>query len=157
MKTRIALAMASVALLSLPAMAQTPQKHTPAAQATAAASQLYQMKPGQWRGTKLTGLNVYNNNNEKIGDVKEIILDRTGKIDAIVIGAGGFLGMGVHDVAVPFQQVKWLDDARDHQPVSGSSNPPRSERSAYRGYPDHAVVNMTKDQLKALPEVRYEQ
>ena len=152
MKSRIALAMASVALLSLPAMAQTVQT----TQAVAAASQLYQMKAGQWRGTKLTGLNVYNDNNEKIGDVKEIILDRTGKIDAIVIGAGGFLGMGNHDVAVPFQQVKWLDEARDHQPVSGSSNP-RSERSVYRGYPDHAVVNMTKDQLKALPEVRYEQ
>ena len=98
--------MASVALLSLPAMAQTVQT----TQAAAATSQLYQMKAGQWRGTKLTGLNVYNNNNEKIGDVKEIILDRTGKIDAIVIAAGGFLGMGNHDVAVPFQQVKWLDE-----------------------------------------------
>ena len=31
----------------------------------------------------------------------------------------------------------------------------RDAREAYRGYPDHAVVNMTKDQLKALPEVRY--
>jgi hypothetical protein len=26
---------------------------------------------------------------------------------------------------------------------------------AYRGYPDHVVVNMTKDQLQALPQVRY--
>ena len=30
-----------------------------------------------------------------------------------------------------------------------------NDRDAHRYYPDHAVVNMTKDQLKALPEVRY--
>ena len=73
---------------------------------------LYQMKAGQWRASKLDGLDVYNTNNEKIGDISELILDRGGKIEAIVIGVGGFLGMGEHQVAVPFDKVQWVDQPR---------------------------------------------
>jgi ribosomal 30S subunit maturation factor RimM len=48
---------------------------------------------GQWRASKLIGLNVYNNDNEKIGGITELIADKSGKLDAVVVGAGGFLGM----------------------------------------------------------------
>ena len=160
MKTRFTLALLSAALISLPAMAQTsaPAKHPATAQTAAASGPLYQMKAGQWRATKLTGLDVYNANNDKIGDIKELIVDRSGRIQSVVVGAGGFLGMGEHDVAVPFQQVKWVDQPRDRNAASGSSNPPRdnaARNDEHRWYPDHAMLNMTKDQLKKLPEVRY--
>lgn len=49
---------------------------------------------------------VYDNNDNKIGDVKDVLVDKDGKITALIIGAGGFLGMGDHDVAVPFSAVK---------------------------------------------------
>ena len=196
MKTRLALALAGAALIALPAAAQTtvtPDTKTKAEADKAPA--MYEMKAGQWRATKLAGIAVYNNNNEKIGDVNELIVSRDGKVEAVVIGVGGFLGMGEHLAAVPFDKVKWLDTPRE-QTVgtrttttttgSGTSTQPATpptpstadrtttttttERpaatttttaantrpaDAYRGYPDHAVVDMTKDQLKALPEVRY--
>jgi sporulation protein YlmC with PRC-barrel domain len=58
---------------------------------------------GQWRASKLIGLNVYNNDNEKIGGITELIVDKSGKLDAVVVGAGGFLGLGEHDVAIPYR------------------------------------------------------
>jgi len=51
-----------------------------------------QEKPGQWRASKLNGLDVYNNDNEKVGDIREVLFNRDGKAEAVVIGVGGFLG-----------------------------------------------------------------
>jgi PRC-barrel domain len=50
-----------------------------------------------WRSSKLVGLNVYNDQNEKLGDISEILLDKSGKVDGVIIGVGGFLGMGQHE------------------------------------------------------------
>ena len=71
-----------------------------------------QEQPGQWRASKLEGLDVYNQNNEKIGDISELIVDSSGKIQAVVIGVGGFLGMGERDVAVPMDQIKFVNEPR---------------------------------------------
>jgi hypothetical protein len=49
------------------------------------------------------GINVYNDNNEKIGDIQELIIDKSGKVDNVFLGVGGFLGMGEHYVAVPME------------------------------------------------------
>ena len=222
MRTTLALALMGAALISVPATAQTAgsadtTRPTPtAAGANAAASPLYEMKAGQWRATKLDGLNVYDPRNEKIGDINELIVGRDGRIAAVVVGVGGFLGIGEHNAAIPFDQVQWVDEPRqsdrrrrtwrqhyrhDGHLDAGTGGPRRRDRpagaangertvatdthvdqrtgtavttttterpagttttadrrdarDAYRGYPDHAIVNMTKDQLKALPEVRY--
>jgi sporulation protein YlmC with PRC-barrel domain len=111
---------------------------------------------GQWRASKMIGLNIYNDDNEKIGDIAELIVDRTGKLEAIVVGAGGFLGIGEREVAVPYDQIKWV-----FTPVpspSTSTGPTTSGTAITSGerhsYPDHAVLSMTKDQLKAAPEFK---
>jgi hypothetical protein len=46
------------------------------------------------------GLDVHNQANEKLGDVNELILDKDGKVSAVVIGVGGFLGMGEHTTSL---------------------------------------------------------
>jgi len=165
MKTHLALALAGAALIALPAAAQTTATPDTTTKAQAdKAPAMYEMKPGQWRATKLTGVNVYNNNNEKIGDIKELMTDNGGKISNVVIGVGGFLGMGEHDVAVKFGELKWVD-----APVKSttSSNTTRGDTTTTgaasnttantkdRNYPDHAVLNATKDQLKSMPEFKY--
>lgn len=154
-----AIALLSTTLLAGGALAQTNSTKAPEAKSTTAVSM---HKEGQWRSSKLVGLNVYNNNNEKIGDINEIILDKSGKVDDVILGVGGFLGMGTHYVAVPFDKLTWVD-----QPVRTSSTTPtttgtatsaadRSARpSSEKWYPDHAVYNATKDQLKALPEFKF--
>jgi sporulation protein YlmC with PRC-barrel domain len=46
-------------------------------------------------------VNVYNEANEKIGDINDVVLDKSGKVEKVVLGVGGFLGMGEHYVASP--------------------------------------------------------
>ena len=58
--------------------------------------QCYQHKEGEWRASKLAGVDVYNEANEKIGDINDVILDRSGKVANVILGVGGFLGLGEH-------------------------------------------------------------
>jgi len=66
-----------------------------------------QERPDVWRSSKLVNLNVYNQNNEKVGDVNDVLVNRDGRVEAVVIGVGGFLGIGEHNVAVPFGALQW--------------------------------------------------
>ena len=52
---------------------------------------------------------MYNEANEKIGDVNDVILDRSGKVSNVILGVGGVLGLGEHYVAVPFDKLTWVD------------------------------------------------
>jgi sporulation protein YlmC with PRC-barrel domain len=112
---------------------------------------------GQWQASKLIHMNVYNAQNEKIGDIKELMLDKNGKVNTVAIGVGGFLGMGERDVAVKFDQLKWSNEP----PKAASSGAGTTTGSAQsqanrdRNYPDHAVLDATKDQLKAMPQFDY--
>lgn len=54
----------------------------------------------------LIGETVVNENNQSIGEVTDLITDKDGKIVALLIGAGGFLGIGEKDVAIRFEDVK---------------------------------------------------
>ena len=104
------------------------------------------------RHLKLIHMNVYNGQNQKIGDIKELMLDKSGKIANVVIGVGGFLGMGEHDVAVNFDRLKWSEAAAT---TTGSSQPATKSQKSDRNYPDHAVLDATKDQLKSMPNFDY--
>jgi sporulation protein YlmC with PRC-barrel domain len=118
----LALALLGTTLIAFPALAQTnpPAGSTtaPPAGSTAAPAQMgggnwmTQEQPGQWRASKLEGLDVYNQSNEKIGDISELLVDSSGKIQAVVVGVGGFLGMGERDVAIPFDQIKFVNEPR---------------------------------------------
>jgi sporulation protein YlmC with PRC-barrel domain len=57
-------------------------------------------KPDQWLASKFKGTNVMSADNQKIGDVSDILFDKTGKIEAFVISVGGFLGVGAKEVAL---------------------------------------------------------
>jgi sporulation protein YlmC with PRC-barrel domain len=123
-------------------------------------------RDGQWRASKLIGVNVYNEANEKIGEIEELIVDKSGKVDNVVLGVGGFLGMGEHYVAVPMEKLKWVNEPvrtsstttapADKSTVGEANRANRPQRAAdEKWYPDHAVFNATKDQLKAMPQFKY--
>jgi sporulation protein YlmC with PRC-barrel domain len=160
MRTTTLAAILAAALLSSSALAQTPT--TPPAKDTPAAAEV-KAKGAHWRSSKLIGVNVYNDQNEKLGDVNEIILDPAGKVMGYVIGVGGFLGMGEHDILVEPTKIKFVNE-----PVRAASNPQAtgpnaaptntrnvSNTTADRWYPDHGVLSATKDQLKAMPQFKY--
>jgi hypothetical protein len=77
---------------------------------------------------------VRNNAGENIGDVNELILANDGKVRAVVIGVGGFLGMGERDVAVAFNSLKITRDEDNDELITvdaskeALSNAPQWER-----------------------------
>jgi sporulation protein YlmC with PRC-barrel domain len=85
------------------------------------------------RTSKLVGSKVYNNANQNIGSIDDIILKPDGSMDEVVLSVGGFLGMGDKYVAVPFSNLKITRD--------GSSL--------------KIVTDGTKDSLKALPAYQF--
>ena len=80
--------------------AQKTQPMPPAAGAKDSKQFVTQQASDQWLATKFKGTDVIGSNNEKIGDVNDILFDRNGKVMAYVIGVGGFLGIGSKDVAL---------------------------------------------------------
>lgn len=66
----------------------------------------------QWLASKMIGKSVVGAGNETIGDINDVLVDRTGRLEAAVIGVGGFLGIGEKQVAVPFAA---LEMTRSHE------------------------------------------
>jgi len=167
--------LAGSALLATVAFAQSPTTpaETSKAPAPATASDMSSSYKGTWRASKMVGLNVYNDSNESLGSINDMLTDKSGNIKAVVIGVGGFLGVGEHLVAVPMDKVKFVTEpvaytssssapgagggAGGARPGSttttGAATPPASKPNPW--FPDHAVFSATKDQLKSMSEFKY--
>src|SRR5690349_5492447 len=170
MQKVLAAALLSVAVFSAPAYAQTAQPTDRAAPAaTTAGSQEKMALKGNWRASKLMGLDVYNEANEKLGDINELIVDKNGKVDAVVIGVGGFLGMGEHDIAVTMDKLKFVEEpvrtssttttttttGTATAPANSTATTTSRANNANDWTPDHAVMSGNKEQLKAMPQFKY--
>ena len=141
-----------------PAAAQDKASPTPAAaenKSGAKAEFVMSQKPDQWLASKFKGTDVLGADNQKIGDVSDILFDKSGKIEAFVVSVGGFLGIGAKDVALPpsaFQVVKGQANESDKLKISMNKdelksaanfepyNPPRTTGS---GGPGGAGGGMT--------------
>ena len=160
---------AGSALLATVAIAQTPtdkgDKMAPAASTTTTSPTSYQ---GNWRASKVVGLRVYTASNESVGSINDLLMDKSGAVKAVVIGVGGFLGVGEHLVAVPLDKVKFVSEPIAYTGAAGASNTGSTTKTTTTGaapaataskpnpwYPDHAVFSATKDELKAMPEFKY--
>src|ERR1700730_15975228 len=95
------------ALLATVAFAQSPTATTDRANMAPAAASDSSFQ-GNWRASKLVGLSVYNDGNESLGSINDLLADKSGNIKAVVIGVGGFLGVGEHLVAIPFDKIKFV-------------------------------------------------
>lgn len=71
---------------------------------------LVRQAPDDWLASNLIGKAVLNANNESIGEINDLVTDENGKVVAVLVGVGGFLGLGEKDVAVRFDS---LDFSRD--------------------------------------------
>jgi len=169
----IAAGLAGTALLATVAFAQNPAATTEKTPAASAATTTTTSASGEWRTSKMDGIKVYNEANENIGSISDLLMDKSGNVKIAVIGVGGFLGMGEHLVAVPYEKLKFVNEAVAYTGTGANPNakPAGTTTGAATGtaetktttttsssskwYPDHAVFNATKDQLKAMPEFKY--
>jgi len=169
----IAAGLAGTALLATVAFAQNPtattDKAAPAATTTTTTTTT--TASGEWRASKMSGLKIYNDANENIGSINGLLMDKSGNIKIAVIGVGGFLCMGEHLVAVPYEKLKFVNEAVAY---TGTGTRPAATTttgaatgtektttttttasSTSKWYPDHAVFNASKDELKNMPEFKY--
>ena len=114
--------------------AQKAEPMPPAAGAQGTRQFVTQQATDQWLATKFKGTDVIGSNNEKIGDVNDILFDRNGRIMAYVIGVGGFLGIGSKDVALAPAAFQ-LQPATDRDELK-------------------LKLTMTRDDLKNAPEFK---
>jgi sporulation protein YlmC with PRC-barrel domain len=84
----------------------------------------------QVRAKTMIGMNVYDTNGEKVGEVKDILFDKDGKATGVVLSVGGVLGLGAKDVGLQWSQV-------DIQPEA-----------------EVAKVQYNKKQLEAAPDFK---
>src|SRR6266478_1790562 len=103
----------------------------------------------QWVFTKFRGIDVRGPDNASIGSVNDLLFDGTGKIIGVVIGVGGFLGIGTKNVAIDmsaFDAVPADSGSNDNNPPAGYANDPTNVK---------LKVAWTKDQLKDAPDFQY--
>ena len=123
-------------LISTAAFAQdntAPAPATPGAPATTTEQAAPAAMADGYLASNIIGENVYNGTAQdaiNVGDVSDIVIDKDGKVTAVVVGVGGFLGIGEKNVAVDYTKLSW------------------TERDGDRWL----VAPMTKEDLQAQPE-----
>jgi sporulation protein YlmC with PRC-barrel domain len=124
-----------LALLATGAMAQQPAPSTqqPGSPPAARTAQPTQEARGPWLASSFMRTSVYNMAGERIGDVNDLALDESGKVTAVIIGVGGFLGIGEKEVSMKLGEIK---------------------RMVHSDGKTYFTVNATKDQLKAAPDYK---
>jgi len=78
-------------VMVVPALAQSnPPARNERPAASTITNEATQVRGDVWRASKLKGLNVYNEQNEKLGDISELLVAKSGKVEGVVIGVGAF-------------------------------------------------------------------
>ena len=117
-------------------------------------------KPTDWSAQALIGRTVTNENDETLGDINNVIVNEKGKVVAVTIGVGGFLGLGEKDVGVPFNALKFEtagEAAKNSEfaPEATSKETAKADQAS-RFNSEHAnmeiVLNATRDQLEKAPK-----
>ncbi len=113
-----------------PATTAPPARTPPAAETQMKSKAPTQEVTGAWNAKDFMRSRVYNTAGERIGDVNDLIVD-DGRVTAVVIGVGGFLGIGEKEVSLTVDQVK---------------------RMVHSDGETYFTVNATKEQLQAAPD-----
>ena len=92
----------------------------------------------QWLASQFIGQAVSNEAGEAIGDINDLLFDKSGKIANVVIGVGGFLGIGEKNVAVPYNALAITADANGKRVIKASLS-----RERLHGAPDFRATEKT--------------
>jgi hypothetical protein len=87
---------------------------------------------GSLNSSEVVGLKVENNDKDNIGKIEELLIDKSGRVEGVVVDVGGFLGIGAHPVKLDWKSLQFTQ--RDGSTI--------------------ALVDKSKDSLKAMPEYK---
>ncbi len=123
-----------------------PKESTSASEAKFVSSQ----GADQWVFTKFRASDVLGPDNARIGSVNDLLFDGTGKIIGVVVGVGGFLGIGAKNVAIDMSALNAV-------PVESGSTDTNKTPAGNADDPTNVKLKVawTKDQLKDAPDFQY--
>lgn len=130
----VAAAQTTTPSTSSPATSGTSSGGLQTAQTTAVVARFVTMKPADTLSSKLIGTNLYNKQDESLGEIEDLVIENGKTVTGIVVGVGGFLGMGERYVA-----------------IDPSTITLRVENNTIQ----RATVDTTKDNLKNAPAFDY--
>ena len=127
---------------------------------------------GNWRASKMVGLSVYNEKNESVGSINDFLTDKNGKITAVDDRRRRIPRRRRASRRDPVREGEVLDRAgrlyrhrcaarlggtagRSTTTTGAATTAPAAAAKPNPWYPDHAVFNATKEELKAMPEFKY--
>jgi len=131
MERNIFTAIAAASLLLAGATMAIGQQVVGSTQLGVAVAELRDVTTGWSAKRQVLGKSIYNDSGDRIGKVDDIIVAPDRAVSYAIISAGGFLGMGRHDVAIPVGQLKQQSDGK------------------------FVLAGATKDALKAMPPFEY--
>jgi sporulation protein YlmC with PRC-barrel domain len=131
MKRKVLTAIAAASVLLTGATTSISQQVVGSTQLGVAVAELRDVTTGWSAKRQVLGKTVFNDGGDSIGKVDDIIVAPDKAVSYAIIGAGGFLGVGRHDVAIPVSQIKQQSDGK------------------------FILAGATKDALKAMPPFEY--
>jgi hypothetical protein len=131
MQRKIFTAIAAASVLLAGATTSIGQQVVGSTQLGVAVAELRDVTTGWSAKRQVLGKTIYNDSGDGIGKVDDIIVAPDKAVSYAIIGAGGFLGVGRHDVAIPVGQLKQQSDGK------------------------FVLAGATKDALKAMPPFEY--
>jgi sporulation protein YlmC with PRC-barrel domain len=134
----IAFTVLALTIPAVPALAQQPNTAQQSSSGQNASGFVQGGSAGGWRASKLIGASVYGPDNASIGEISDVLIAPDGKIRAVVVSVGGFLGAADKDVAIPFQALSIT-------------------RGPAAGAVDKIKADYSKQQLNDAPRFAYDQ
>jgi sporulation protein YlmC with PRC-barrel domain len=124
---------------SPPGPAQTMPSNSPASRDNTASAPATESTgdfnaQGQMSGSSLIGAKIHNDQKETVGSINDVYLDDSGKVQAVIVSVGGFLGVGAKTVAVKWDDLKYGKDGKSLM----------------------LTTSLTADALKAMPDYKTE-
>lgn len=138
----LVLALATALSASLPAVAQVAGSTTTVDVTIAESTQAAM----GWSVKKsLLGKTLYNNAGQKVGKVDDLIISPDRSVSYVIVGAGGFIGIGRHDVAIPVREIK---EVKGRLVMAGATKDTVKAMPAF----DYAADTSTRDRFVAAAE-----
>ena len=164
----LAIALAAPAVLAQPAAPTPPHPSAGSAPASPVDIGRPQRTHGGWRSSRIVGATVYNDHDERIGTVDDLVIGQDGRISEAVLSVGGFLRIGAKLVAVPYDQLRFEESTENQMADVGAPPAARVTSPAAPGVPAAAppparpvvttrvvLPGATRNSLNALPSFNY--
>ena len=128
-----------------PPAATPPMANPPAAKTTDAGKFISMQGADKWVFSKFKGTDVLGPDNAHIGDVTDLLFDKNGKVEGVIVGVGGFLGIGEKNVAIEMGAFQVVPPEINSSTASRGDDPSNIKLK----------VSWTKEQLKQAADFQY--